>query len=40
MIKRDEHGWHVNVDLVFLYLIAFVAVVVVAIKAIRWAVTS
>lgn len=40
MIKRDENGLTVDLDLVLIYLVAFVAVVVLAIKAIRWAVTS
>ncbi len=40
MIRRDENGWHVNFDLVFLYLVALIALVILAIKAIRWAVTS
>lgn len=40
MIRRDENGWHINADLVLVYLAALIALVVVAIKAIRWAVTS
>ncbi len=40
MIKRDENGLHVNVDMIMLYLIALIAIVVMAIKAIRWAVES
>lgn len=40
MIKRDENGLHVNFDVLFLYLIALVMLVVGAIKAIRWALTS
>lgn len=40
MIRRDKNGLYVNFDVLFLYLIALVALVVVAIKAIRWAATS
>ena len=40
MIRRDENGLHVNFDLVFLYLVLLVMLIVGAIKAIRWAVTS
>lgn len=40
MIRRDENGLRVDVDLLMLYLIALIAIVVLAIKAIRWAVTS
>jgi hypothetical protein len=37
MIRRDESGWHINFDLVFLYLVAVIALAVIAIKAFRWA---
>ena len=40
MIKRDENGLHVDVDMILIYLVALIAVVVLAIKAIRWAVES
>lgn len=40
LYKRDENGVRVDVDMILLYLVTFIAVVVVAIKAIRWAVTS
>ncbi len=40
MIRRDKDGLRVNVDLVFLYLVALIMLTVFAIKAIRWAVES
>jgi len=40
MIKRDDKGWHVNLDLLLWYLVALIALVIFAIKAIRCAVTS
>lgn len=40
MIRRDENGLHVDFDVLFIYLIALVVLVVAAIKAIRWAMTS
>ena len=39
MIKRDQNGWYVNLDLVFVYLVLLVGVAAFAIKAIRWAVS-
>ena len=40
MIRRDQNGWYVNFDVLFLYLIALVGLIVIAIKAIRWALES
>lgn len=40
MIKRDEKGWTINVDILALYVVVLVLVIVFAIKAIRWAVSS
>ncbi len=40
IVKRDGNGLTVNVDMILLYLVALVTIVVVAIKAIRWAVMS
>jgi hypothetical protein len=37
MIRRDENGWYVNFDVLFLYLVALIALAVIAIKAFRWA---
>ena len=35
MIRKDQNGWHVNFDVLFLYLVALVMLIAVAIKLIR-----
>lgn len=40
LIWRDEHGTHVNVDRLLVYIFACVVLVGFAIKFIRWAATS
>lgn len=40
MIKRDENGLRVDVDMVLLYLCVLIAIVAIGIKLIRWAATS
>ena len=40
LIRKDEDGWYFNADLILLYMIVLIAIIVGAVKAIRWAVES